>query len=315
MLRTFLADPIAGLSEAGGVLAVTTGVEGSAYRPLGASMAFLPDGRRIGSLSSGCIEEALSLEADKAWTEQNYREVRYGEGSPWIDIQLPCGAGLDISLWPLRDSQALANSSAQLSERYPHSLLLPKGGASESSRTDLARAQWSHDAFVLPRVPSLRLLAIGSGLETIIFTEIARQAGYDAQVATPDPFVSDNIDGSVTLQTDVWPQSLKADPQTAIVFFFHDHAFERALLQSALESSAFWIGAQGSRKKRQRRSEDLAGSGLSNETIARLAPRFGLIPSARDPQTLAISVLSDVVAAYKTAWFDPYFGDTAGAKT
>ncbi|MEO1657784.1 MAG: XdhC family protein [Pseudomonadota bacterium] len=308
MLTSFLLDPIAGLSQTGGVLAVTTGVEGSAYRPMGAAMAFLSDGTRIGSLSSGCIEEALADEAGHALTEGSFRQVRYGEGSPWIDIKLPCGAGLDVSLWPTGRKGILSDSASQLAAREPHALHLPAGGLDDATTAPLAHAQWTDDVFVLPRIPPLRFLVIGTGLETILFAEMARASGYIADVVSPDPFVQAAMKGAAPLASDRLPPSTAIDQQTAVVFFFHEHTYETGLLQSALQSPAFWIGAQGSKRKRDLRQDELKAAGLDKIAVERIAPHFGTIPSARDPQTLAVSVLADVVGAYKAAWCDPYFG-------
>ncbi|MEM6747817.1 MAG: XdhC family protein [Pseudomonadota bacterium] len=313
MLTSMLVDPMVGLSETGGVLAVTTGVEGSAYRPVGAAMAFLADGSRVGSLSSGCIEEALALEADKTMAAKAFRQVRYGEGSAWIDIKLPCGAGLDVSLWPAAGEDVLTDSSHQYIDRQAYALRLPKAGLESASLEPLAAAGWSSEGFVLPRIPPLRLVVLGTGLETVIFTEIARGAGFDVDVASPDPLVGDALPQAAQLHTGTFPATMAIDNQTAVVLFFHEHDHEASLLPSALQSRAFWVGAQGSPKKCRLRAEELARSGLAPSTIDRLAPRFGLIPSARDPQTLAISVLADVVDAYKAAWFDPYFGQSTAA--
>lgn len=49
--------------EQPGVLATIIGVEGSAYRKEGASMLFLDNGKQIGLLSGGCLEQDLSMHA------------------------------------------------------------------------------------------------------------------------------------------------------------------------------------------------------------------------------------------------------------
>src|SRR5512141_1348997 len=48
----------------GAVLATVVHVKGSAYRRPGARMLILSDGRRIGSISGGCLEGEIS---QKAW--------------------------------------------------------------------------------------------------------------------------------------------------------------------------------------------------------------------------------------------------------
>ncbi|MEM6354003.1 MAG: XdhC family protein, partial [Cyanobacteria bacterium P01_D01_bin.14] len=93
-------DPITFLSQYDGTLAVLTNIEGSSYRQVGTLMAFGTNGIRVSSISSGCFDEALAAEAEAAFVEGTVRQVRYGHGSPFIDIQLPCGAGLDVTFIP-----------------------------------------------------------------------------------------------------------------------------------------------------------------------------------------------------------------------
>ena len=46
-----------------------------------------------------------------------------------------------------------------------------------------------------------------------------------------------------------------------------------------------------------RELEALQARGVPPENLARLRDRIGLIPSVRDPRSLAVSVLADVAAA------------------
>ncbi|WP_368344458.1 XdhC family protein [Pelagovum sp. HNIBRBA483] len=64
----------------------------------------------------------------------------------------------------------------------------------------------------------------------------------------------------------------------------------------ALATPAFYVGAQGSKKAQDARREMLASMGIAGETLERLRGPIGLIPSARDARTLAVSVLAEVLA-------------------
>ncbi len=77
-------------------LVTLVGIEGAAPRPLGAQMAIAEDGRYVGYLSGGCLEQAIVLEAQDVIRSGSNRLVRYGKGSPYFDIRLPCGSGLDM---------------------------------------------------------------------------------------------------------------------------------------------------------------------------------------------------------------------------
>jgi xanthine dehydrogenase accessory factor len=83
-----------------------------------------------------------------------------------------------------------------------------------------------------------------------------------------------------------------------LVLLFHDHDWEEALLAQALEQPAFFIGAMGSRATQARRLANLASRGIAPAALARLAGPIGLIAAARDPDTLALSAMAHIVAAY-----------------
>lgn len=90
------------------------------------------------------------------------------------------------------------------------------------------------------------------------------------------------------------------DDRTAVVLFFHDHDWEPPILAGALETEAFYIGAQGSQRARDARLLMLRGMGVSDAACARLHGPVGVIPSARDAGTLAVSVLAEVLAKAMT---------------
>ncbi len=74
-LDEILSECKEGASTNGGVLATVVHVKGSAYRRPGARMLLLADGRRMGSISGGCLEGEI---ARKAWwfTESGRPVVR-----------------------------------------------------------------------------------------------------------------------------------------------------------------------------------------------------------------------------------------------
>jgi xanthine dehydrogenase accessory factor len=89
------------------------------------------------------------------------------------------------------------------------------------------------------------------------------------------------------------------DPWSAVVFLFHDHAWEPLLLEQALAQPAFFVGAMGSRRTHANRLEALRERGVREEALARIAAPLGLVSSARDPATLALSALAQVVEAFQ----------------
>ena len=258
-------------------LALITGVEGPSYRPLGAGMVVSETGESWGSLSSGCIERDVVIHARAALADGQVRALRYGAGSPFRDLVLPCGGGLDILILPAPDRAALAQAQASLQARRPALLRL--------------------GPLVLDLQPQLRVLAFGKGPELRLFSALATAAGYPVESFSPDAETLAGLAQGQVLTSKNWPEGLKADARTAVTLFFHDHDWEPRLLQAALASAALYVGAQGSLRAHQARCAELAALGVPDQATARLAAPFGLIPSVRDPRTLAASVLAQVLEA------------------
>jgi xanthine dehydrogenase accessory factor len=283
--------PIADIPPRGDfALAVITGIEGAAYRPVGAAMIIDAKGETSGSLSSGCLERDVILQAQAAIKTGQPRALRYGRGSPFLDIQLPCGGGLDICILPNPDRELIARAARTLRQRQTARIGLHRDG-----RLSEAVPGTDDAGLILDILPQIRFVVLGAGPEAACFAALARQAGYPTELHSPDPQTLARAGFGEPITRAGWPDGLALDPRTAVTLFFHDHGHEPALLQAALSGPAFYVGAQGSLRAHRTRCEALRANGVSDSDIDRLASPFGLIPSARDARTLAVSVLADVL--------------------
>ncbi|WP_134724243.1 XdhC family protein [Paracoccus luteus] len=295
-----VGDPLAALAD-GGVIAVVTGVEGPHYRAPGAFMAFPAAGGAVGQLSSGCIEADLALHAaDVAATGRAVR-LRYGRGSPFVDLTLPCGGGLDVALVPVRDPAPVTGALARLAARRPAVLRLSETGLADTGLADAGLGLGGAGAgFAIHLAPPVQCLTAGTGVEALVFAALAAAAGHPVRLATPDAATARAAAARGVPVTMLTPGAtgLGADPDpwTAVVLFFHDHDREPPLLADALRSPAFYVGAQGSLRTHRARVAALRDMGLPDVALARLRGPIGLIPSARDPQVLAVSVLAEILA-------------------
>ena len=260
-----------GAAVAGAGLCTIVGIEGSFSRRLGAQLAVHADGSVTGSLADGCLERELALEVAAGGAP---RVIRYGMGSPKIDFRLPCGGGLDILIDPAADSAACAVVLERLGRREAAALPLPEPSLLSARRY----------------VPALRLLLLGEGPELAGMARIAAAAGIEAECHGREG-------GSLALGQ--WPDHLAADRWTAIVLLFHDHEWEEALLDWALRTPAFFIGAQGGAPARAARSARLAAIGYTPEQIARIASPIGTVGHSREPLALALSVLAGISGEYE----------------
>lgn len=255
--------------EAGVGLCTIVGIDGSFSRRLGAQLAVLPDGSTHGSLADGCLEAQLAADMHNLGSP---KVIRYGRGSPKIDFRLPCGGGLDIMLDPAPDRNACRRAMRALADRRPASLPLP-------------------DISPLPErryIPALRIAALGEGPEL---------AALEALAAATDIELVSYYKDRLTLGQPA--RDCQPDRWTAALLLFHDHDWELPLLEQALASEAFYVGAQGGENARIARTLALTERGVPEERIARIRSPIGLIPTCKTPQTLALSALAEIVAHYE----------------
>jgi xanthine dehydrogenase accessory factor len=292
----FLADRLQ--RGEGAALVTVTDVTGASVRNPGAHMAVAADGQFVGSLSGGCIEKAVVAEAQKAIAARRPHCLAYGAGSPIIDIRLPCGGRVDLLFSPVEDAGLVTRLLRHLEARQPLSLILPRGeGMAELS--DQGDTGWQEDRFIVRHVPPLRIVIAGHGGSVEALVRQASALDIKCSVFTPDSEIAarlaaggvaaqmlSSLDADLALPLDRW---------SALVLFFHDHDWEGVILKRALASDVFFIGAMGSRITHQNRLDALRAMGVDETALGRIVSPIGLIPSSRDPDTLALSTLAQIV--------------------
>jgi xanthine dehydrogenase accessory factor len=97
-----------------------------------------------------------------------------------------------------------------------------------------------------------------------------------------------------------WPDTalerLKPDLRTAVVTLTHDPKLDDPALDGALKSSAFYIGALGSRKTHASRLERLIALGHPASALSRIRGPVGLDIGAVTAPEIALSVIAEIVA-------------------
>lgn len=284
------------------VLITITGVIGTSSRSAGTHLAISESGASCGSISGGCVEAALVGLGQRAIASNAPQRIRLGAGSPYIDIRLPCGGGLDLQIIPDPDIDVMARACERLEQRQSVTLALnPDGRIWIEQNT--GPVGWCAGSFHVRHDPDLRLVIVGRGAETQALTKLAIAYGAMVEVLSPD---QETIHACVRHGAVAWHLArpsrsphLRSDGHTAIVMLFHDHDWEIELLAQALTLRPFFIGAMGSRQTHERRLAELRKHGVPDELSRRIVAPVGMIRSARDPDTLALSILSQVVDAHR----------------
>jgi len=201
-------------------------------------------------------------------------------------------------------AQALIDEAGVFGEAVPEALV---AAARQALAEDAARVvenggeRW----FLHPHAPPFRLVLVGAVHIAQALCAMAPQLGFAVTVidprrffATPERFPNISLD-------DRWPDEAMAaiapDRRTAVVTLTHDPKLDDPALDAALRTTAFYIGALGSRRTHAARLARLAALGHSPETLARIRGPVGLPIGAVTAPEIALAILAEIVALRRGA--------------
>jgi xanthine dehydrogenase accessory factor len=148
----------------------------------------------------------------------------------------------------------------------------------------------------------VRLVVFGAVPLTVALTRAARSVGWipyvvdpRARFATPDAFP----DAERVIAA--WPEAAYAelgglDEHTAVAALTHAPELDDEALILALRSTAFYVGAMGSRNTQRKRRARLADAGLGDDELARLSGPAGLDLGGSTVEEAALAILAEAVA-------------------
>ncbi|HEX2839670.1 XdhC family protein [Hyphomicrobium sp.] len=296
------------------VLVTLVGVHGGAPRAPGAQMAVADDGRHAGYLSGGCLEQAIVLEAQDVISKEQNRLLRYGKGSPYIDIRLPCGSGLDIYFDQSITRQHLAELVRNRDRRQTtllrtdlqtgQSVVVPFAGKILREATLCAG-----DIFERIYTPPVQLLLVGSGPGLLGLASLGAALGLSLRVlAVDDPtrvaLISHGL-GPSLVEMPLSEITAEMDFASAAVLVLHDHEREPDILSELLRSDCFYIGALGNHAVHRARLAELMRRGISETDCRRIRAPVGAISGAKSKATLAVGVLMEMMDEAKARHLVP----------
>ncbi|WP_208353622.1 XdhC family protein [Pseudaestuariivita rosea] len=305
--------------QAGRGAALATVVEtwGSAPRPVGSQLVIAGDGEMSGSVSGGCVEGAVVVEALEALQDGAPKLLEYGvSDDEAFAVGLACGGTIRVLVEPVGDAlpadllrdlvQARAARAPVAyhvnTETWERALdHAPKGPHADRFRAD--KSGFEGEVFVGIHNPPLRMAIIGAVHIAQALVPMARIAGYDPVLIDPrEAFGAASRFPGETILHD-WPdQALTAygpDTRTAIVTLTHDPKLDDPALQIALRSDAFYIGCLGSTRTHAKRVARLAEAGFSDDELARLHGPVGLDIGAKSPAEIAVAILAQMTATLR----------------
>lgn len=275
----------------------------------GTIMGVSEDGDFAGSLSGGCIENAVVAEALEVLEQGSPRVVRFGTGSPYLDIKLPCGGGLDVSFHAIEDPGFIAACLASIAAREPFSIAAGQEGVAHFGGWQKATFEPATCAATFGHYPAPNIQIIGHGASVEALASMAVAFGCSTRILTPDQRLIEQLGErgikAQSLSRINQIELLQSDLWTASVFLFHDHDWEIDLMEKALSMPHFYLGAMGGKRAHAFRCEALSARGVTPEQLDGIRAPVGLFHSSRDPHTLALSTLGEVIRTYEeTSWAD-----------
>ena len=286
-------------------LVTLVNVEGSSPRPVGSQMVVSETGDYSGLLSGGCIEPAVIIEAKNCIGSGEWKLIRYGKDSDYIDLKLPCGSGIDILIVPIAASlmscvggkgwvDKLKHASA---ERKTVSLVFDT--QSQSFEIEASSNQSEHvldsnqglskgELETIHRFPKIyspkhRLVIFGQGHIFDVFCLLAQNFDFEIK-ALSKPYDLKMI------------ENLGLDKYSSAVLLDHDHDHDIPLICALIKTPISYIAALGSQKTHQHRLALLEAEGVMPHDLSRLKGPAGIDIGGKSPQEIALSILAEVVA-------------------
>ena len=295
------------------VLATVIETWGSAPRRVGAQMALGLNGKMQGSVSGGCIENAVASEAHETIKTKKIRLLEYGVSSEdAFSVGLACGGKIRVMLEPVGHTVSLENLQKLVDFRknkvsVAYAVNITTGETKlETNKyykrliNDSSGFEEENNIFVTVHNSPTRVVIVGAVHIAQNLVKLAKIANFDPIVVDPrSGFANSERFKSQTI-IEEWPDTalsqISIDRNTAIILLTHDPKLDDPALELALNSDAFYIGALGSKKTHAARIDRMNKLGFDLECTNRISGPIGLDIGASNPAEIAISILAEVIS-------------------
>ena len=277
---------------------------GSSPRPIGATLAICDDGRVVGSVSGGCIEDDLIERVRQSGITRTLPEiVSYGITADEAHrFGLPCGGTIELAIEPLSNASTIIELLERLDrhELVARNLNLQTGEVTLSPAPAGAVQQIADGVLTTIHGPRWRLFIIGAGQLSRFLAQVATAMDYHVTVCDPREEYRAGWQLPGVRLMHAMPDDLvieaRLDHRSAVVALTHDPKLDDLALMEALKSDAFYVGAIGSRVNNAKRRERLKEFDLNDEQLARLHGPIGIYIGSKTPSEIAISILAELTA-------------------
>jgi len=316
-------------------LATVVNTWGSAPRPVGSHMIISDDMDMAGSVSGGCVENAVVKAAQEVIQSGQARKLAFGvtDEEAW-EVGLSCGGKIQVfvepfpafaktesPLWSKMYQYLIADQGFALLTHLTegetkHLLYQPDnktvGGLNSDALRQAAKTAYeqrssqtvevdgeSYFARVFPR--RSQLLIIGAAHITADLVQLAQQFDFETIVIDPRGIFTEKTTFPVPSDQlfEDYPAEILSnftlDAYTYAAVLSHDPKIDDQALHILLRSKAAYIGALGGRKSQEKRRKRLLEAGFSAEDVQRIHGPIGVDINAKTPREIALSILAEVI--------------------
>ena len=253
-------------------LATLVRVEGSSYRRPGARMLIWPDGKTVGSLSAGCLEEEVVLRAREVFETGETALMSF-------DTRRRFGCAGRIDIFIERAPEKFFDDLAkELNARRPCVAITRFNGDQRRTRIikfDDEQEQDHEHEFIQEIHPPMRLWIFGDSPDNAPFYSLGQLLGWKVDTI---------IDATAI--------SLGPDHWTAAIVKSHNYGRDFAALQKLLPLNLRYVGLIGPRKRRDQLMNDLLDREIAVHS-GFFAPA-GLDLGSETPEEIALAIVSEI---------------------
>lgn len=292
------------------VLATLVRVQGSSYRRAGARLLFTRDGRRIGSISGGCLESDLQAQAERLRASSQVADRVVYDTTSENDLLWGVGTGchgvveilLEKVLSPPKWAAELLLADH---ERRPFRLATSWRGdnpdawgtSAESSHEDAATAAW-----ITTVLPPPHLVVFGAGVDAEPLVALAAPLGWRITVADPRPGLAvasrfPAAHATLTGPIESLSNAVDWDEHTVAVLMTHHYRFDLPLLRALLPLNLPYLGLLGPRERGLRLVRDAGFDPTTDAALATLHSPVGLDLGGDGEAAVALSIVAGIQAA------------------
>ena len=279
---------------------------GSSPRPVGSVVVITDDGRQVGSVSGGCVEEDL-VERLRAGDYAGERPelIEYGVSAEENErLGLPCGGRITLLLQRLADADRpwIEKVLAALDDRrcLERHLELDTGRTSLEPVTHFTSLRLSGKELRQCFGPRMRMLLVGAGQLAHNLAELGLAMDYEVMVTDPREQFLNQWEGPLVPLVQGMPDDVirehGSDRHSVIITLTHDPRIDDMALMEALGTEAWYVGALGSERTSEKRLARLRQLDIGEEQIARLHAPVGLDIGSKTPIEIAVAIMAQLTS-------------------